>query len=298
MVERRSRVLPRTRDVSPVRTTHAVCVFATRRARRLLAAASACLFGLIYLVVLTFERPGLGTGHLFYLAILLLALSGGPMTGAVGGVVAGALYATALWLNPTIPAGALFAASTSIRLAMFVVVGASFGWFARGNRSAVTQLRTLAERDHLTGLLNTRGFDAALAGRRTSTDEFVLLLGDLDSLKLINDTLGHAAGDQAIKDAADRLARSLRADDVLARVGGDEFAALVSAPVDARELAERLEQSLAEQGSPLSLGWAVYPAESADTFELARIADKRLYERKALVAAGRRDEPRRLAVAD
>lgn len=273
-------------------------MFATRRARRLLAFASACLFGSVYLVVLNFERPGLGTGHLFYLPILLLALAGGPLTGAVGGIVAGTFYATALWLNPRIPPGSLFAASTSIRLVMFVIVGASFGWFARGNRSAVIQLRTLAERDHLTGLLNTRGFEAALAARAAGTDGFVLLLGDMDSLKRINDTLGHTAGDRAIRDAADRLASSLRADDVLARVGGDEFAALVSAPVDARELAERIEQSLAEQGSPLSLGWAVYPTESSDTFELSRIADRRLYERKALLDVEHRDLPRRLAVAD
>ncbi len=116
----------------------------------LLALISVVLFAAIFVLVLFVERPGLGTGHLFYLAILFAALAGGPLTGALGGVVASGLYSTAIWLNPHTPSASLLTTVTSIRLVMFVIVGAAFGWFATRNRAALTRLQTLAERDHLT----------------------------------------------------------------------------------------------------------------------------------------------------
>lgn len=275
-------------------------MFATAKDRRLLALASACLFAFSFFAVAYLERPGLGTGHLFYLAILLLAFAGGPTTGVLGGAAAAALYASAMLLNPHTPSASVLTISTSIRLLTFVVVGFAFGWFASRNRSSLAELKALADHDHLTGLLNTRGFDDALARYAATTDGFVLLFGDIDGLKQINDTLGHAEGDRAIRKAADLLASSLRAEDVVARVGGDEFAALVPTRVvaDGQERVESLERGLAEQGSPVTFGWAVYPIESEDTFELARIADKRLYDRKARTGAADSRHTIRLAAAD
>ncbi len=240
------------------------------------------LFVGIFFLVVFVERPGLGTGHLFYLAILLAALAGGPLTGAVGGAIASGLYSTAIWLNPHTPSASLLTTVTSIRLVMFVIVGAAFGWFATRNRSALTELQNLAQRDHLTGLLNSRGFDDELTRRASAKHGFTLLFGDIDFLKHINDTEGHAAGDHAISSATNLLADSLRGDDVVARIGGDEFAALVSTTTkaDAEELIDRLEHTLAQQKSAVTFGWAIYPDESEDPFALARIADKRLYQRK------------------
>ena len=276
-------------------------VFVGGRSRALLALAAAVLFLGVFFLVLFLERPGLGTGHLFYLAILLLAFAGGPATGALGGFVAAGLYSTAIWVNPHTPPASLFTIATSIRLVMFVIVGAAFGWFASRNRSALSQLQGLAERDHLTGLLNSRGFDLALARRAASPGGFTLVFGDMDSLKQINDTFGHAGGDRAIKSAANLLAGSLRTgDDVVARVGGDEFAALVSttsAP-GVQELIERLERALAQQRSPLTFGWAIYPIETNDPFALVRIADKRLYQRKSQNKTDDQPRPLHVAAAD
>ncbi len=259
-------------------------VFASVRSRWLLACTSACVFGVVYMLVLVFERPGLGTGHLFYLAIMLLAMATGPSTGAVGGLLAAALYSVGVVGNPHLPPASLVTLATTIRLVTFVVVGFAFGWFATRNRAALLELKDLAERDHLTGLLNSRGFEEALATRMTTGRAFGLLYGDIDYLKRINDANGHAEGDRAIRRAAVLLQDSVCSGDVVARVGGDEFAALVStrSENEAWELVQQLENALHNQGADITLGWAVYPTEATDALGLGRLADKRLYERKTL----------------
>jgi diguanylate cyclase (GGDEF)-like protein len=100
--------------------------------------------------------------------------------------------------------------------------------------------------DPLTGLLNRRAFEARLALASMMPDEFTgLLLLDLDHFKLINDRLGHAAGDQVLHAVASLLSRSLRPDDAVARIGGDEFACLLTRPSAAAVIAEA-EQLLSE----------------------------------------------------
>jgi len=100
------------------------------------------------------------------------------------------------------------------------------------------QLRHLADHDPLTGLLNRRRFDEELdreliTARRYGTGGAVLVL-DLDNFKYVNDSLGHAAGDELIKSIGRLLAARLRESDVLARLGGDEFAAVLP-QADARQ---------------------------------------------------------------
>ena len=94
------------------------------------------------------------------------------------------------------------------------------------------KLREAANIDELTGLYNRRGFIELAADRiRTAdrtTQRVFLLFADLDGMKAINDTFGHAAGDRALVEAAGVLKRTLRASDVIARLGGDEFVALTS----------------------------------------------------------------------
>lgn len=272
-------------------------MFASERSRRLLLAAAAFVYAAVFVLVLALEQPGLGTAHLFYLAILLLAMAGGPWSGAAGGVIAAALFTLAVFLNSTIPSASLLTYGTGIRLVTFVVVGTVVGVFARGNRLAFAQLKALAERDHLTQLLNSRGLDEALTRRVARGTPFGLLYGDIDSLKRINDQHGHAEGDRLIKRVAELLQASMRTGDVVARVGGDEFAALVETSTDAeaRELAQRLEQTLAEAGLGITLGWAQYPDLAADGTSLVHAADKRLYERKTSKPDRR---SRRLAAVD
>ena len=94
------------------------------------------------------------------------------------------------------------------------------------------QLRELADRDFLTGIFNTRVFDEALARRCQAGRPFLLLLGDMDNLKQVNDTHGHTAGNIELRRLADALARTIAPDDELARVGGDEFAVLMDGRVN------------------------------------------------------------------
>jgi diguanylate cyclase (GGDEF)-like protein len=154
------------------------------------------------------------------------------------------------------------------------------------------RLRGLAETDPLTGLSNRRRFLAALdreldRARRTSASVMVALL-DLDGFKALNDTHGHLAGDTALQQVGRRLLDRLRASDVLARFGGDEFAVLLpetgpDAPAVLRRLA-RLTISLPPHGSRLSVavswGAASSPADGTDAQDLLRTADARLYTMK------------------
>jgi len=112
------------------------------------------------------------------------------------------------------------------------------------------ELRIHAERDPLTGLLNRRRFneelERAVAKNQRYGTPATLLIADLDSLKLVNDTLGHKAGDALIKSVAGVLADGVRRTDVLARMGGDEFAVLLPhTPVErAQAMAERLRAAV------------------------------------------------------
>src|SRR5581483_11038368 len=117
--------------------------------------------------------------------------------------------------------------------------------------------RRRAEFDDLTGLSNRRLFQARLAeacGDATGRNSGgTLLLVDLDGFKDVNDTLGHAAGDECLKEAAKRLASACATATIVARIGGDEFAVLLGASERAPVLAAR--QIIAAMRRPIRFGW-------------------------------------------
>lgn len=120
-------------------------------------------------------------------------------------------------------------------------------------RSANDRLSNQATRDHLTGLANRAAFqdalDRAVAGSHRHNHLVAVLYFDLDHFKVVNDSLGHRAGDELLVAVAGRLLPLLRPEDVLARLGGDEFTVLVAHlqdPLEAMHLAERLRAALAE----------------------------------------------------
>ncbi len=119
-------------------------------------------------------------------------------------------------------------------------------------RRQTDDLRRLASSDTLTGLANRRAFEQALA-ELTPADEAVLVSIDLDGFKQVNDLLGHPAGDELLCVVARRLLAATRGDDLVVRIGGDEFVLLLrSCPIDeAVQIADRV---IAAVGEPIALG--------------------------------------------
>ena len=149
------------------------------------------------------------------------------------------LYASGVVLNPHIQSGEVLRVGTLTRAVTYVTIGGLIGWFAGRNRTMLAELRVLAERDSLTGLPNTRAFEAAITRRLAAGHRFVLLLADMDALKDFNRDEGFTAGNDALRRLADQLARSFGPDDDVARVGSDEFAILASSPGRGRRGADR-----------------------------------------------------------
>ncbi len=257
---------------------------AVSRHRVFLLASSAALYPAILGTFLLAERPGLGIGHFYYFPVAMIALASGPVWGILAGIAATGCYTLGIVINPHLPASDVLTASTSIRFVTFTTIGALVGWYAHNNRQLSDRLRVAEERDFLTGLLNTRAFDAALSARAELGKPFGLILADMDSLKEVNDREGHAVGNDLLRRAADLLSRKLDYGDQVARVGGDEFGIITSAPgTDAvRALCGRLTATLHEQGLSMSFGWAVCPRDGDSALLLYRAADERLYAQKLI----------------
>ena len=162
--------------------------------------------------------------------------------------------------------------------------------------NAHRQLRWLAHNDTLTGLRNRHQFRHELAellqGRGSWPPRTALLGLDLDHFKNVNDTLGHAVGDQLLREVAGRLAATVRRGDTVARMGGDEFAVLLRQVADRREvqaLAQRIVETLSRPYTVgpstlvvgCSIGIAMAEDAPADTEALLRHADQALYAAKA-----------------
>ena len=240
--------------------------------RRLLVVTAIGVYALVLLGFLLFEVPGLGLGHFFYIPVALLALAGGTRIGLLAGVIAAGLYALAIALTPRLPTADILTAATAIRLITYSSCGVLVGWFANQHRVHVEQLRERAERDILTGFFNTRMFDEVLARRCSSAQPFLLVLGDMDNLKLVNDTHGHTAGTAELRRLATTLSAAVGPNDELARVGGDEFAILTSTPV------ERAGAFCAELRAAL----AAEDIHGFGALELFHKADDRLYAAKLI----------------
>jgi diguanylate cyclase (GGDEF)-like protein len=163
-------------------------------------------------------------------------------------------------------------------------------WYQERLRNDLDRSLELAVTDPLTGLRNRRYVRRHLDGVLQGQDAAVMLL-DVDRFKSINDTHGHAAGDLALKEVAERLKSHLRAADVLARYGGEEFmVVLAGAPTDyAAMVAERLRLALSSAPIAIgalslpvtvSIGLAVAPAGCSVGGAIAA-ADAALYRAKA-----------------
>jgi diguanylate cyclase (GGDEF)-like protein len=192
---------------------------------------------------------------------------------------------------PTLAAGALDAVLYAARMlsSLFAAHHQSDHWRARAVKAETESLT-----DELTGLLNARGWQRALQRESARCDRSqlnaVIVVIDLDELKLTNDTQGHLGGDLLLRSAAQQLTSALRATDIVARIGGDEFGVLAvdyEAPVPDLLLG-RLRSVLASSDVRASCGAAVYrPGD--DVNRVFRSADEQMYaaKRTARTATGR-----------
>jgi diguanylate cyclase (GGDEF)-like protein len=163
-------------------------------------------------------------------------------------------------------------------------------------RSAEERVRFIAHHDFLTELASRAMFHerlgAAIAEGGDGEQRFAVLSLDLDRFKAVNDTLGHGAGDMLLVEVAARMRASVRDGDVVARMGGDEFAILQLLPGHGAQAVVLAERLLATVSAPydlggrtvavgVSIGIALYPDDGATTDALLRQADIALYRAKS-----------------
>jgi diguanylate cyclase (GGDEF)-like protein len=261
-------------------------------ASRTLQLLSLGMFAGVFVLFVELERPGLGIAHGFYLAIILAGLAAGPVQGALAGVSATVLYALGVYLSSRVPTASLPTLSTGIRAITFISVGVVVGLYASRSRRLAAELeriaeeqRTLASRDRLTGLPNTRAFEVAVDERLQARGEFALLVGDLDGLKRVNEANGYDEGNDTLQRFAATVRATVAPTADVARIGDDEIAVLaeIVAADHPAELAMQLQTALELQGISATFGWASYPREADTALGLYRIADERLYARKVLL---------------
>jgi diguanylate cyclase (GGDEF)-like protein len=164
------------------------------------------------------------------------------------------------------------------------------------NARLYEEARALADRDQLTGFYNHRylheRFGEEVVRTQRSRQPLSVLMLDLDDFKLVNDTFGHLFGDQVLAWIAEVIRSTLRASDIPARYGGDEFAILLpdttadAAAIAADRIRDAFATAMYEGGSrrkvavSLAIGAATYPMDGRSATELIAVADARLYEEK------------------
>ncbi|SHJ06404.1 diguanylate cyclase (GGDEF) domain-containing protein [Malonomonas rubra DSM 5091] len=180
-------------------------------------------------------------------------------------------------------------------LGIFLLVAVYLREQAREGKRAKQQIMQLAYYDTLSGLPNRSLFydrlQQALALADRSHNRFALLFLDLDNFKAINDTYGHACGDQLLKAVANRLRGCLRMGDTLARLGGDEFiillpdilgtnAVVTVADKILQQMQKEFQLDLTQLFTSASIGIAFYPENGKDAEELMKHADVAMYAAK------------------
>jgi len=188
--------------------------------------------------------------------------------------------------------------ATAGSLFLIIVFAALFreSWGRKQEHEQVVQVEYIAYHDTLTGLPNRGLFSKllqqALMLAKRNNRSFSVLFLDLDGFKHINDTLGHDAGDQLLIEVSERLTECLRSSDVVARIGGDEFVALLPNHKGgdcAEAVAQKIITAIAEPHNILghkysitiSVGISMYPRDGQDEHTLMKNADIAMYYAKS-----------------
>lgn len=214
---------------------------------------------------------------------------------------AGDTLGSFVW-TPDLPGRSILGEVLPVLAAGLAGIGIAIWLLLRRLRRTYTELVVseaqathLAFHDTLTGLPNRAYFnerlEAALADVRGGRGQLALLFLDLDRFKQVNDSLGHAAGDALIRNLAGQLKAILKPSDVLARIGGDEFAVVMRDIAGRHEVEELCRDVISVVSGPfdvlggqamvgISIGVAIAPAAGMDRSEIARKADIALYQAK------------------
>lgn len=200
-------------------------------------------------------------------------------------------------LSPRVMGSLLEAGPSDLVVFVYACVGVTFlslGFVLMHTERAYADLRRVATQDGLTGVLARNGLEEhaerLLADARRNGRPLTALLMDMDAFKAVNDTLGHGAGDDLLRHLAEQARRVLRGQDVLARVGGDEFVALLpqTDAAGARVVAERLREAMSRGAmqldgedvpATLSIGVAQFGLDD-DLASLIARADAAMYRAK------------------
>ena len=217
---------------------------------------------------------------LLFIPLVVVALTYPPML-----VLAVGTLELLAYLMIAINVGGRDSLSLSLFAVSLGIVALVCAWQTRIRDHQRDELNRISRADPLTGCLNRRGFlerleaevdEAARTGR-----SFALVALDLDRFKAVNDSKGHAAGDELLRWTVEQLQENLRPMDSVGRLGGDEFALLIpgASRPETLTVVDRINTVLADR-APSSLGIACYPADGTDSEELQRHADAALYAAK------------------
>jgi diguanylate cyclase (GGDEF)-like protein len=220
-------------------------------------------------------------GGIFFLPLIFGSLSYPARSVAICGGLCVLAYAAAALLAGGAQADAVAVFSS------LLIAAAVMGVSQATNRERQRrELARLSRSDPLTGCLNRRGFTERFEAERSDHVRYDgrplgLIVIDLDDFKAVNDTRGHAAGDDLLCRVAAALAADLRPSDVLGRLGGDEFAVLLpeTGPEELRAAAGRIGRHLGLVAAA-SLGLACLPDDGDTAEDLHRSADADLYRSK------------------
>ena len=185
-----------------------------------------------------------------------------------------------------------YAGNLTVQLIPVILMGYITTMLSSDIRGALSKIKTLSETDELTGIFNMRAFHKMLERVMLQSERyahaFSILMIDSDSLKAINDSMGHDAGNRLLRNTVKAIQDNLRQTDVIARFGGDEFIVLLpeTSARHAMDVAERIRATI--ESSPLnergkqmavtaSLGIASFPEHGKDADVIIERADRAMY---------------------
>ena len=240
---------------------------------RRLEATALLVYAVVFVLLLEYGRPGLGISQGFYLAIVLIGLAGGPVSGVAAGVLATLLCAIASAANGNLFPGTV--EPLAIRLAAFTLAGFAVGYFARRGRQMLAEslqvldaVLGLARRDLETGAITPNGIQARIVQRAEARWPFAVLVGETG-----------LSSESALRDALRAVAGELDGECDIARVGPHRLAVVTGSrsAQDARDMASNLERRLGDA----TFGWAFHPQDGDEPLALVGAASERLQARRA-----------------